>query len=281
MNDPISSQSSDCESSEMNSRFAPVLSQADESSGAVLEHLPRMGRSFGWLAAFFAVFALAAFLYVVGYGVVLGIEYAGQGNMAPDAKEVESQVMQHLIEPSGIVGVYLVQCLLLIPMILLAANFSTQSWRETLGFKRFEKRHAIFWLLVWMVYFAVEFVVSQVFSVDPGDFMRSLSNSKHLPAAFVLVICAPLLEELIFRGYLFKAWRNSRLGLSGTLLLTSVLFTALHAGQYNLTILAMIFSLSIILGLAREKSGSIWVPILIHATNNLVAAVTVIYFGWL
>ena len=43
----------------------------------------------------------------------------------------------------------------------------------------------------------------------------------------------------------------------------------------------MIFVLSLILGLAREKSGSIWVPLAIHAANNLVATVTIIYLGML
>ena len=136
-------------------------------------------------------------------------------------------------------------------------------------------------MLVWLAYLAITYVINLLAQVDPGDFMRSLNGSQHLGAALVLVIGAPLLEEVIFRGYLFKAWRHSRLGLSGTLLLTSALFTALHLSQYNWTYLSMIFALSLILGLAREKSGSIWVPLAIHAANNLVATVTIIYLGML
>jgi len=245
------------------------------------ESLPRPARSFGWMALFLLVFLLAVLFYVVGYGAVLGFEYAAQGIAQPNVQEIEVRIQEHLLTPSGMVGVYLMQCLMMIPLILVAAHFPRQSWRATLAVNQFHARDLGFWSLIWLVYMGVQYLLTQALEIDPGDFMRSLSGSRHLPAALVLVICAPLLEELIFRGYLFKAWRNTWLGLSGTLLLTSVLFTCLHLGQYNWTILAMIFSLSMILGLAREKSGSLWVPLIIHSLNNLVAAVTVIYMGWL
>lgn len=245
------------------------------------ELLPNFGRSFGWMALFLAVFFLAIIFYLIGYGFVLGIEYAAQGITAADPQAMESEIQQHLFTPNGIVGVYLTQFFLLIPLVLFAAHFQQQPWRETLAFNRFAASALGFWLAVWLVFLAAEYLIGLVFEIDPGDFMRLLSGTKHLPVTLILIICAPLLEELIFRGYLFKAWRHSRLGLSGTLLLTSVLFTALHAGQYNWVILALIFTLSMILGLAREKSGSIWVPIVIHSANNLVAAITVVYLGLL
>lgn len=245
------------------------------------ERLPGLGRSFGWMALFFFAYFVGVIVYLMGYGVVLGVEYAAQGITQPDQQAIEAQIQQHLLSPNGLVGVYLMQCLILIPLVFLASNFQRQSWRETLMFKPFAVPVLGYWVLVWLGFFVVETVLSRMLDVDPGDFMRTLSGTRHLPVTLILIICAPLLEELIFRGYLFKAWRHSRLGLSGTLLLTSMLFTMLHAAQYNWIILAMIFALSVILGLAREKSGSIWVPIIIHSLNNFVAAVTVVYFGWL
>lgn len=245
------------------------------------ESLPRVGRSFGWMTLFLLVFLLAVLFYVIGYSAVLGFEQAAQGVSEPNIAEIETRIQEHLLTPAGLVGIYLTQCLMLIPLVLVAAHFPQQSWQATLSFNRFRARDLGFWSLIWLVYMGVQYLLTQALNIDPGDFMRSLSGSRHLPAALVLIICAPLLEELIFRGYLFKAWRNTWLGLSGTLLLTSMLFTCLHLGQYGWTILAMLFSFSIILGLAREKSGSLWVPIIIHSLNNLVAGVTVIYMGWL
>lgn len=262
----------------------PVINQLESSESETLSHtphelLPRFGRSLGWLLIFLVVFLLAVIVYLIGYGVVLGLQHAAQG--IADAQEVQQQIQTHLIHPNGIVGVYLTQCLMLIPLIIIASHFSRQPWRKTLAFHAFSGRILGYWSGVWLIYLVAEYALTQALNIDPGDFMRALNGSKHLPVTLVLVICAPVLEELVFRGYLFKAWRNTRLGLSGTLLLTSTLFTSLHFAQYGWTILALIFALSMILGMAREKSGSIWVPMIIHSLNNLIAVVTVVYLGLL
>lgn len=263
--------------------YQPPVAVAIPSSVAVPapEQLPQLGRSLGWAAIFLLAFFLAAILYMVGYGAALGFDYAVQGVLEPDPAVMEREILQHIGSPGGIVGVYLMQLVLMLPLVYLAAHFPQQSWRETLGFNRFKVSVLGYWMLVLLGFLVVEYVLNRLLAIDPGDFMRSLSGTKHLPVTLVIIICAPILEELIFRGYFFKAWRHTRLGLSGTLLLTSLLFTGLHAGQYGWSILAMLFTFSIILGLAREKSGSVWVPIIIHALNNSVAAVTVVYLGLL
>lgn len=251
------------------------------SANELAQHLPRVGPSFGWLTLFLVLFFAAAILYVMGYGAVLGFQAAQQGVAVPDPEQMTLTIQTHFTQPAGVAGLYLLQCIILLPVIVVAAHFPTQRWTQTLGFTRFSARSLMMWLLVWLVYSALSFAINTLAQIEPGEFMRSLNGSRHLGAALVLVIAAPLLEELVFRGYLFKAWRHSRLGLSGTLIVTSILFTLLHLGQYGWVYLTMIFSLSILLGLAREKSGSVWVPILIHAANNLVATVTVIYLGML
>lgn len=268
------------DSTSANASEPPLAPQASASPSAP-QHLPRVGPSFGWLMLFLVLFFASAVFYVVGYGAVLGYQSAVQGVALPEQSQIEVMIQKHLGEPDGLAGLYLLQCLILLPVIAAVAHFRTQHWSVTLGFKRFALQSLAVWMLVWLAYLAITYVINLLAQVDPGDFMRSLNGSQHLGAALVLVIGAPLLEELIFRGYLFKAWRHSRLGLSGTLLLTSVLFTALHLSQYNWTYLSMIFALSLILGLAREKSGSVWVPLAIHAANNLVATVTIIYLGML
>ncbi len=78
------------------------------------------------------------------------------------------------------------------------------------------------------------------------------------------VILAPLCEEFLFRGYFygvgkryFGAW------ISG--LLTAALFAAFHA---SLTSLAGLFVLAIALTLAYERTGTLAVPITMHALFN-------------
>lgn len=242
---------------------------------------PSLGASFLWLFSFLILFFVAAMLYVIGYGAVLGAEYAAQGISVPPQAEMEDIINAHIFSPSGIAGVYLTQFLVIVPAVLFAAHFAHQPWQQTLALHRFPVAVLKYWFAIVLVFIAVEYVLDNIMEIDYGDLLKLINGSQHFLLAVVISLLAPILEEFIFRGYLFTAWRHTRLGLSGTLLLTSVIFTGLHMSQYDGVLLFLLFIFSIILGLAREKSGSVWVPVILHGTNNFISAITVVYLGWL
>jgi membrane protease YdiL (CAAX protease family) len=95
------------------------------------------------------------------------------------------------------------------------------------------------------------------------------------------VVLAPVTEELLFRGFLHRGWAASWLGVSGTIVLTSVLWAALHQ-QYNWLGILCIFLMGLIFGWVRQRSGSTTLTIVLHAVNNLVATVLVaVQIEWL
>lgn len=241
--------------------------------------LPTPAASICWLVVFFALFFIAAMIYIMGYGAILEFEYAAQGVSPPPQAEIEVAMQQHVFTLGGAAGIYILQFLLLIPILVFAAHFPGQPWTHTLGLRSFDGAALRYWLAILLAFLCIEYLLNQIIDIDPGEFIKVVSGSKHLLLSLVVVLLAPVLEELVFRGYLFQAWRNTRLGLSGTLLLTSAIFTSLHMGQYNAIILAMLFVLSIVLGLAREKTDSVWVPVILHSVNNLASVITIIYLG--
>lgn len=87
---------------------------------------------------------------------------------------------------------------------------------------------------------------------------------------FALVIAAPVFEECLFRGFLFEGLRRTKIGVGGTIVVTTLLWTLLHAAQYDQYFLTLIALIGILLGIAREYSRSLYVPIAIHAVNNLL-----------
>ena len=89
----------------------------------------------------------------------------------------------------------------------------------------------------------------------------------------LLVIClgAPLSEELLFRGFMFSGLANSRLGLLGTAILTTVLWTAMHAG-YSAFGMVEVLGIGLYLSWLLVRTGSLWVTILCHAIYNSVVA---------
>jgi membrane protease YdiL (CAAX protease family) len=103
-----------------------------------------------------------------------------------------------------------------------------------------------------------------------------------LPALWLsVVIVAPVAEELVFRGFLHRGWSTSRLGTLGTIILTSVIWAALHQ-QYSWVGIVYIFIIGLIFGWMRQRSGSTTLTIGLHALNNLIATVLVaVQIEWL
>lgn len=92
-----------------------------------------------------------------------------------------------------------------------------------------------------------------------------------------LLLVQPLLEELVFRG-LLQGWlldllrrRNGpwRLGpLTLANLLVSGGFVLLHLRAQPLAWALAVAAPSLVFGLLRERHGSIWPPVLVHAFYN-------------
>jgi membrane protease YdiL (CAAX protease family) len=107
--------------------------------------------------------------------------------------------------------------------------------------------------------------------------MMALGFMTPIPFLFAVVVAAPIVEELIFRGYLFSGWVD-KLGLVGTTLASSFLFTIMHC-QYGVVALASVFVTGVILSLIRWKTGSLYPCIVLHMLFNLGAMVSLYYSG--
>ncbi|MEL6813416.1 MAG: type II CAAX endopeptidase family protein [Cyanobacteria bacterium J06598_3] len=85
---------------------------------------------------------------------------------------------------------------------------------------------------------------------------------------FLLVLYAPFVEELVFRGILLQRW-GTKWGLRWGLVGSSLLFGLLHENNpLGLTLFGFA------MGLLYVRTRRLWVPIVCHSLNN-VAAVTI------
>ena len=83
-----------------------------------------------------------------------------------------------------------------------------------------------------------------------------------------LTIIAPVSEEIAFRGFILRGWMSTRLGVTGAIVLSSLLFAAIH-GPNQLAVFISLFVGGMLLATVRWLSGSIVPTILMHATWNL------------
>jgi len=85
-----------------------------------------------------------------------------------------------------------------------------------------------------------------------------------LSVVAIAVIAAPLTEELVFRGCLYGVLRQIG-GRFVAIAATSLLFALIHG---HIPSLAGLLVLAVGLSLVYEKTGSLWAPVLLHATFN-------------
>ena len=93
----------------------------------------------------------------------------------------------------------------------------------------------------------------------------------------MVVIGAPIVEELLFRGFLFSQLKTTKLGVNGSIILTSLIWTSIHL-QYDLFLLIPIFLLGLFLGYLMHKYNSLYLVIIVHAVHNLQATLFIEFF---
>lgn len=138
-------------------------------------------------------------------------------------------------------------------------------------------------LLGLPAYFAIFIVLGSLAGVFLGvnleqeqeiGFDRVVGSSDMLLAFVSLVVVPPIVEEVLFRGFLFTGLR-SKLGFVATALIVSALFALPHmfASSNGLLWIAAIdtFVLSLVLCYLREKTGALWAAIVLHAIKNSLA----------
>ncbi|MDB5169583.1 MAG: rane protein of unknown function [Candidatus Saccharibacteria bacterium] len=98
-----------------------------------------------------------------------------------------------------------------------------------------------------------------------------------------LAVLPPLAEEIMVRGFLYSSLKKLMPGL-GAVLATSLIFAAAHlpeGGASGLLWIGFIdtFVLSLVLIYLREKTGSLWASITLHAIKNSIAFFALFVFG--
>lgn len=91
----------------------------------------------------------------------------------------------------------------------------------------------------------------------------------------VVMIGAPIVEELLFRGVLFEEIRRV-CSLKITVFLTALVFGIYH---FNILQSSNAFFLGLVLAFVYYRAKSIKGPIIIHATNNILAMIPFIDHG--
>lgn len=206
-------------------------------------------------------------------------------------------------------------------LVCFVTGFAAEVWyiRRKLKVEKFSFKKTLalnlnslqgsWWAAIWraVVGFAVVVAVTQVVEralpvshvTDPAaEFAKSLSGIPALLFVFLGVVVAPIVEEIVFRGFLFNALRTSfrsdkalrlfrhvEMGDLAAGLASGLVFGLFHMNfmqfpALNWAALPIYTVTGMVLAESYRRSGSLYVPILVHAFNNLtVMALTYLFVG--
>ncbi len=141
-------------------------------------------------------------------------------------------------------------------------------------------------LVKWFLVLGLFMVLSDALTLSLGqpivpEFMVEMYRTAYFTPVLLiaLLLMSPVFEETFMRGFLFEGIKHSRLGSSGAVILTAAVWSALHI-QYDLYGIATVFVGGLLLGIARLKSGSVYLTIAMHSLWSLVATLeTAVYAG--
>jgi uncharacterized protein len=202
--------------------------------------------------------------------------------------QAKDRVLPATVDTNLLVVVQLGFWTFLIGTILLSFFFRGMRPSELFGFDRLGFLKVFLWgagllLAAFPLILASSAVVSSLMHTDPQKdsqpimelFEHVAEPSKRIPIILLAVVIAPLAEEFVFRGFLYGVLKRYA-GALPALMFSGISFALIHL---HLPSLLPLFVLACVLTFAYELSGSLLVPMAIHALFNSVTLVGVFFTG--
>ncbi len=162
---------------------------------------------------------------------------------------------------------------MLILCALLVIARGGPSLESYLALHRIRPAKLVAWLIGMLAFVLSMSALNEALQRPVPDFIsKSFATAGHLPFFFVAVgLCAPIAEEVFFRGFLYRGLAQSPLRAGGAILFTSLVFMLVHAGQYDWFDLTQVGLVGLVLGIARWRSDSLLPPLAMHSLLNLTS----------
>lgn len=193
-------------------------------------------------------------------------------------KETDIQYILTFLDSDGtVLSISVVLNLLaIILFVFFILKIRKKSFTDYLHFRPFSLKITLMSFGLWIVYLIASATLFHLTNHQPMDFLDVYFQSANPRWLLFLgiILLAPIYEELIFRGLIWRAiaeqFVSDRRGAIIASIISGVLFASIHL-QYDFYELGTIFVLALVLGFARYRSGSILLPIAIHIANNALS----------
>ncbi len=220
----------------------------------------------------FALMMVAAFaVAILGLAVRGGLPQTGTGQ---DPGRIVELVLRETANHTGALTV--LQALVVIAGVcVLTRPRGTLTRARMLGLGPVRIWPLVLWTAGAVAVLAgVSLAAEHVLGINENEALKWLGALRPVWLVFLLlVVLAPLSEELLFRGFLYGGLQGSALGPFGAVAASSAVWAVIHM-QYDWTVVGLIFIYGLVFGIVRWKSRSLWPSILAHGAVNLIAGLS-------
>lgn len=213
-------------------------------------------------------FSKLGLMYVIGTILILGIQYL-------------AAAIANAINPDLMLNMANALLITMLPMYIISVPITIFVLR-TLPAKQIEKKKMSVgqWILAFLICYGgmyvsniIGVILTQIIGVIKGspvtNGMFEVATSSNIPVNFfIMVICAPIAEEILFRKLLID--RTVKYGEATAVLFSGLLFGLFHG---NLNQFAYAFTLGLFFGFIYVKTGNVRYTIYLHMLINFISSI--------
>ena len=256
-------------------------------AAAEVRPIPKLDKKEWWTAWIDVGIAVAAWIvsviFLLFVPVIYALPYMIYRIVKTGAPSPEALVSDKMLIFFSVAGILPTHLLTFVMVWVLVSYAGRRPFWKNIDFDwPPNSSHAMTTLLsvvIAIVLFSLAFVITLLYGERKTDLDLMIESSIYtrFATAFVAVVTAPLVEELIYRGLIYKALEKAA-GVAIAVVIVSLLFAGVHVFQYrnNLAVIAVITLLSITLTVARAVSGKVLPAFIIHLVFNGIQSVLIV-----
>ncbi|HEU5460067.1 MAG TPA: type II CAAX endopeptidase family protein [Pyrinomonadaceae bacterium] len=245
-----------------------------------------------WLA--WAEVAKAVVLWATSFGLLLivpvitALPYAVYRIVTLGAAVAQTLATDKNLLFFSVIGILPAHLLTLVVIWMVISEGGRRPFWKTIGFEWPESLSpsttTIACVVLALVLFGLAQLVAYIYGERKTDLDLLIESSIYtrFAMAFMATATAPLVEEVIYRGVLYKALEKAA-GTAVAIPVVALLFAGVHVWQYrnNVAVIIVITVLSIVLTVSRALSGKVLPAFIIHLAFNGIQSIFIVLGGFI